>query len=145
MKCVMIIDPDLPRGLQLNAAASLGVSLASRVADLAGGPAVDADGCRYEGITNIPIPVLALDRDGLARKLGEARSKVVESEPAYEGRPDALHVFVFSDVAQASLRYDDYVDALRKKGSEEIIVLGLCLYGPKKLVNGLSGNLPMLR
>lgn len=140
MKCVMIIDPDLPRGLQLNAAASLGVSLASRVPGLAGGAAADADGNRYEGITRVPIPVLALGRSELALKLEEARAESLRA-----GDAGGLLVFAFTDVAQASLRYEDYEAALGSKGAADVAVLGLCLYGPKKVVNGLTGSLPMAR
>lgn len=135
MKCVMIIDPSLPLGLQVNTAAGLGVSLAGKVGGLVGNPVADADSNVYQGIVNIPLPILSLSADELKKKCLEIAAKGDES----------LEVFIFSDVAQRSLSYDDYERNMANTRFQDMSILGICLYGPDKSVNKLSGNLKMLR
>jgi len=135
MKCTMIIDKDLPIGIIANTAAVLGISLASEIEGLTGKKLIDMDGREHEGITNIPIPILALSKEELKEKYDEILEKNNED----------LKVIGFSDVAQKSLSYDDYEVKLTSTSKEQVNYLGLCIYGPKKKVNKLTGNLKMLR
>ncbi len=135
MKCVMIIDLELPLGIQMNTAAALGISLASKVEGLTGKRLLDQDGHIYEGITNIPIPILALKSDEIKAKY----------DILLEKKDPELKVFTFVDVAQKSLSYDDYEMKLARTKYENINFLGLCIYGPKKKVNKLTGSIKMMR
>ncbi|WP_432403456.1 DUF2000 domain-containing protein [Wukongibacter sp. M2B1] len=135
MKCVMIIDKDLPIGLIANTAAALGISLASETKDLIGKKLKDINGRVHEGITNIPIPILALSKEELKDKYDEILEKDNQD----------LKIIGFNDVAQKSLSYDDYEIKLASSDKAQINYLGLCIYGPKKKVNKLTGNLKMLR
>lgn len=135
MKCVMIIDDSLPAGIAANTAAALGVSLSGRIAGLVGESLVDGDGRVHEGVTNIPIPVLALSKE----ELREKHDRIKES-----GDPEIV-LIGFSETAQKSLDYKDYAEKLAYRTKERIDYLGICIYGPKNKVNKLTGSLKMLR
>ncbi|WP_432666681.1 DUF2000 domain-containing protein [Wukongibacter baidiensis] len=135
MKCVMIIDKDLPIGLIANTAAALGISLASETKGLKGKQLKDKDGRSHEGITNIPIPILTLSKEELKNKYDEILEK----------KDQDFKIIGFNDVAQKSLSYDDYEMKLASSDKNQINYLGLCIYGPKKKVNKLTGSLKMLR
>ena len=135
MKCVIIIDRDLPAGLIANTSAALGISLAGTTGDLTGKDISDRDGRVHHGLTSIPIPVLELDQAALKEWY----------DSAIADRDSELKIIGFSDIAQGSLSYDDYEDKLSEKGKDDITYLGVCVYGPRKKVNRLTGNLKMLR
>lgn len=135
MKCVMIIDGSLPAGIAANTAAALGISLSGRIAGLVGESLVDGDGRTHEGVTNIPIPVLALSKE----ELREKHDRIKES-----GDPEII-LIGFSETAQESLNYKDYAEKLAYRTKERIDYLGICIYGPKSKVNKLTGSLKMLR
>lgn len=135
MKCVMIIDPELPLGIQVNTAAALGISIGSEVKGLTGHQLLDRDNNPYEGITNIPIPILALTKDEIKQKYDEL----------LERKNNELKVIAFTDIAQKSLSYEDYESRLAITPYKQLNLLGICIYGPKKSVNKITGNLKMLR
>ncbi|HOM42856.1 MAG TPA: DUF2000 domain-containing protein [Bacillota bacterium] len=135
MKCVMIIDENLPAGIIANATAALGISLASAVDGLIGKGLFDKDERLHQGITNIPIPILTLFKEELRIRYDELLEK---------NDPEIL-VIGFSEIAQKSLNYDDYEIKLAAARKDEIEYLGICIYGPKKKINKLTGNLKMLR
>lgn len=135
MKCVMIIYENLPAGIIANATAALGISLASTVDGLIGKGLQDKDERLHQGITNIPIPILTLSKEELKTRYDELLEK---------NDPEIL-VIGFSEIAQKSLNYDDYEIKLAAVHKDEIEYLGICIYGPKKKINKLTGNLKMLR
>lgn len=135
MKCVMIVDSDLPIGIQVNTAAVLGVSLASEIKGLTGKKLIDKDGVLHEGVTNIPIPILTLSSEEIKQKYNQLL-KIDDNE---------IRVIGFNDVAQKSLEYDDYKLKLAQTNNNTINYLGVCIYGPKKKINKLTGNIKMLR
>ena len=51
----------------------------------------------------------------------------------------------FSEAAQRCLNYEQYIRSLAQLSAEELFYLGVCMYGPKKKVNKLTGSLPLLR
>lgn len=135
MKCVMIIDKDLPVGVAANTAAVLGISLSGRIEGLVGNNLIDMNGRVHQGITNIAIPILASSKEELREKHDEIMEK-----------GDREIVLIgFNDIAQKSLNYKDYEEKLVFKAKEQIHFLGLCIYGPRKKVNSLTGSTKMLR
>ncbi len=56
-----------------------------------------------------------------------------------------LRIIGFSDIAQKSHDYDDYGMTLLEKGRDDIEYLGICIYGPRKKVNKITGSIKMLR
>ncbi|CCQ93202.1 conserved hypothetical protein [[Clostridium] ultunense Esp] len=135
MKCVMIVDENLPRGIIANTTAVLGISLASEIEGLVGKKILDKDDRIHEGITNVPIPILTLSKEEIK----------IRYDDLLEEKDSEIKVIAFNDVAQKSLNYNDYELKLSSTNKEQINYLGLCLYGPRKKINKLTGNLRMLR
>jgi len=135
MKVVMIIDKDLPVGLIANTAAVLGASLGKMVDDLVGGDLADADGNLHLGITTRNIPILGATQE----QLKAIRARLYEAEFAEVTTVD------FNNIAQRSLDYGDYGRLLAETGSGALDYLGVCLFGPQKKVNRLTGSIGLLR
>lgn len=136
MKLVMVINRDLPLGLVANTAAVLGISLSKIYQeDIVGGDIVDADGNLHLGITAQTIPILSASRE----QVKEIREAMFE--PAFA----EVAAIDFSEAAQRCLNYEQYVRSLAQLSAEELFYLGVCMYGPKKKVNKLTGSLPLLR
>ena len=136
MKLVMVINCDLPLGLVANTAAVLGISLSKIYQeDIVGGDIVDADGNLHLGITAQTIPILSASRE----QVKEIREAMFE--PAFA----EVAAIDFSEAAQRCLNYEQYIRSLAQLSAEELFYLGVCMYGPKKKVNKLTGSLPLLR
>ncbi len=134
MKCVMVVDSTLPSGLIANTAAVLGLSLGNHIPGLIGPDITDSGGELHKGITAVPIPVLGSNRDELSRIYRACQTK----------RPD-LTVIGFSTIAQDCHTYAEYMALTGERPSQETQYLGLCIYGSRKVVNSLCGQLKLLR
>ena len=132
-KLALVIDTALPLGLIANAAAYLSFSVGQRLAPALGPNVKDALGREHLGTLTLPIPILATDRAALTR----LRDRAYDVED--------LLVVDFSDAAQSSRTYPEYEAKLAAARPEDLTYLGLTLYGPKKLVNALTGSLALLR
>ncbi len=136
MKLVMVIDKELPVGMIANTAAVLGISLSKMFpAGIVGPDVQDADGNIHIGITAQTIPVLGGSRE----QIKEIRDRLFAA--AYQD----VTAIDFSEAAQRSLEYADYTGALSRLSAADLYYLGVCLYGPKKKVNKLTGNMALLR
>lgn len=132
-KCVMVLDGGLPTGIAVNAAGVLAVTLGRKVEGLVGPDVVDGSGEAHAGIVNVPIPILKAD----ARTVGEIRSRAAGIT--------GLLIVGFTDVAQTSKTYEEYTERMAAASPGGFGYLGLALYGEKRLVNKLTGSLPLLR
>ncbi|MEW9122844.1 MAG: DUF2000 domain-containing protein [Thermotaleaceae bacterium] len=83
----------------------------------------------------LPIPILTLSKE----KIRETYDNLLEK------KDEEIRAIGFSEIAQKSLNYEDYGMKLSAVNRDEINYLGLCLYGPKKKINKLTGNLKMLK
>ena len=134
-KCVMVIDEELPLGLIANTAGIMGFTLGKHRPEAVGPDVADGSGKPHLGIIEFPVPILKASR----QKLRELR------EQLYDPCFSQLTVVGFSDVAQGCKTYDEYIGKAANSGEEDFQYFGLGICGAKKLVNKLTGNLPLLR
>jgi hypothetical protein len=132
-KCVMVLSEGLPAGLAVNTAGVLAFTLGRKLEEVVGPEVVDGSGRTHLGITRIPIPILKAD-ETVVRNIREQAE-----------RTDGMVVVDFTDAAQTSKTYEEYQQKMATRTSEELRYLGVALYGDKKLVNRLTGSLPLLR
>lgn len=131
MKCVMVLADDLPVGLAVNAAGVLAVTLGHQVPALLPPDAVDASGGVHAGLITVPLPILVASRD------------LVKALRQRAHQHSGMTVVGFSDVAQHARSYEAYLAALATTPSEALGYLGIAVYGPKKALNKLVGNLSL--
>ncbi len=135
MKCVMIIDSELPIGVIANTSAILGVTLGKHIPDQVGDNVNDATNNTHLGIITIPITMLKGNKD----LLKDLRKRL------YSPEFSDLVVVDFSDVAQSCNIYSEYVARAASVPEPDHTYLGIALYGEKKKLNKLTGFLPLLR
>ena len=134
-KCVLVLDPDLPLGVIANTAAICGITLGKHRPDAVGPDVTDRDGNTHSGIIEFPVPVLRASRNDLK----QLRQRLYSPDFA------AVAVVDFSDLAQGCRTYDEYIFKAAEAEGTSLTYLGLGLCGPRKLVDRLTGNLPLLR
>ena len=83
----------------------------------------------------IPVPILKASKE----KLKELRLKL------YEPSFSELTVVDFSNVAQSCNDYDEFTSKAAQTDGDSFQYFGVGICGAKKLVNKLTGNLPLLR
>ena len=135
MKLVMVVNKDLPLGLIANTTAVLGITVGRLFEEVVGPDIYDADGNLHLGITSRVIPILA----GTGEQIRTIRDRAVE-----DGNED-IQVIDFSEIAQKCKSYNDYREHLSNMKYEDIYYLGICMYGPVKKINKLTGSMPLLR
>lgn len=134
-KCVMIIDEKLPLGLIANTAAIMGITLGEKFPEVVGKDVMDKNAHEHFGIIEFPVPILKGDADGIR----EIRNRLYE-----EAFSDLLCID-FSDVAQSCKTYEEFIGKMKDVDTVDLNYLGVCICGPKKKVNKLTGSLPLLR
>lgn len=135
MKCVMVIDSELPIGVIANTSAILGVTLGNQIPEQVGDDVVDASNKMHLGIITIPIAMLKGNKDILK----DLRERL------YSPEFSDLLVADFSDVAQCCNVYSEYVAMAASVQEQEHTYFGVAIYGEKKKVNKLTGFMPLLR
>ncbi len=134
-KCVMVLDEELPLGMLANTAGIMGITLGKHIPETIGPDVCDKSGMMHRGIIATPVPVL---------KASKERIRQIR-EQLYEPRFSELIAVDFSDVAQSCNIYEDYIKKAADTEEKEHVYFGVGICGDKKLVNKLTGNLPLLR
>lgn len=134
-KCVMVIDAALPLGIVANTAGILGITLGRHIPERVGPDVTDRSGNTHLGIIQIPVPVLKADRE----QLKALRARL------YQPEFSELTVVDFSNVAQGCNDYDGFTAKAATVDTQDYQYFGLGICGPKKLVNKLTGSMPLLR
>lgn len=134
-KCVMVINSELPLGLIANTAGILGITLGKLAPQIVGEDVVDQSGNTHLGVVAIPVPILSVSTE----KLKKIR------EQLYQPEFSDLIVVDFSDIAQSCKNYPEYIEKAAQASEAQITYFGIGLYGLKKRVNKLTGDLPLLR
>lgn len=135
MKCVLVIDSQLPIGLISNTAAVLSLTIGKKVEGIIGPDVVDGSGQIHTGITTIPLPILKSTKEELLSLKQKLTSEEFQD----------LLVVDFSNAAQTTKNYEEYTQKIATYTKENLEYLGIALYGDKKKVNKLTGSLPLLR
>lgn len=134
-KCVMVIDEILPLGIIANTAAIMGITLGKKMPEVVGTDVTDQAGCEHLGIIEFPVPILR----GTGSIIKQIREKLYQ--PDFQD----LTVVDFSDLAQSCKTYDEFVEKMSRVPESALQYFGVAICGPKKKVNKLTGNMPLLR
>lgn len=135
LKCVMVVDENLPLGIIANTAAVMGITLGKEVPEIVGQNVYDKTEHCHMGIIEFPVPILK----GTLEIIKELRGKLYQ--PEFSG----LKVVDFSDVAQSCKTYDEFIEKIAKTPEADLNYFGIAICGSKKLVNKLTGSMPLLR
>lgn len=135
LKCVMVIDENLPLGIITNTAAVMGITLGKRFPNTVGDDVYDKTGNCHLGITEFPVPILK----GNPTLIKELRERL------YQPECDELAVVDFSDVAQSCKTYDEFIGKIGNVPEDDLNYFGIAICGNKKQVNKLTGSIPLLR
>lgn len=133
-KCVIVLDGALPQGKSANIAAILGISLGRALPEVVGPDVSDGSGTVHPGIIAFPVPILRGDRESL-----RALREKLRTEP-FSG----LFAAEFTDLAQGCRTYGEFQERMAAAPEDGLRYLGIAVCGEKKLVNRLTGNLPLL-
>lgn len=131
-KGAILLNEDLPIGLQANIAAVLALSLGKSHPEIVGHNNTTKDNEELNGITQIPIPVLKAGPSILSRIF-------------FETKDSDIFVTIFNNSALSTKNYNDYTSHLAETLSEKMEIHGVLLYGESSSVKKVTGNLPLLR
>ena len=134
-KCTLVIDCSQPVGIIANTASVLSITLGRQLNNLVGADVYDKDGERHLGITQMPIPILGASPD----KIKEIRLKLLSL-----ARKDVI-IIDFCDIAQKSKTYQDYEAMMRLTGGNDVRYIDIAIYGDKKTINKVTGNLSLIK
>lgn len=134
-KCVMVFNEELPLGIIANTVGILGITLGKYIPETVGPTVFDKDQYQHLGIITTPVPIL---------KTTQAKIKEIRQQLYLPDFKDLI-VVDFSDVAQSCNIYDEYIAKANQTAEEDFTYYGIAIYGTKKLVNKLTGSLPLLR
>lgn len=132
-RIAIILAPELKPGQMANRSAVLATGLAARHPEIVGPALTTADGHRLEGITKVPMAVLA------ARDLADVQRLTLKANQL------GCSLMVYLSRAQGLRSYEAYQASIARGRFEELDVDAVILYGPKKRVNKVTGNLSLMR
>jgi Protein of unknown function (DUF2000) len=130
---VVVVDESLPPGRAANATGMLALTLGATVAELPGAALVDADGDAHPGL--IPEGLLVLRAP--VNRLGELRARAAAGEE--------VGVIDFPTDCQQTTDYDEVRRRVAGIPTADLRYLAILLYGPRRAVGRLTGNLALLR
>jgi Protein of unknown function (DUF2000) len=133
LRCVIVVDDSLPPGLAANATGMLAVTLGASVAGLPGAALVDADGDVHPGLIPQGLAVLRAPAD----RLSDLRALAAASED--------VGVIDFPTDCQQTTDYDEVRRRVAAIPAPHLRYLAILLYGPRRAVSRLTGNLALLR
>lgn len=133
-KCVLIIDRSLNGGVIANIAAVLSMSIGKKLNGLIGPDIMDGNGECHHGLTQLPVPVLS----ATSLQLKEIRRQFLSENSGTSFLVD------FNNYAQQARTYEEYTALLQSAHPEEIVYLGIALYGDKKIVNRQTKGLHLI-
>lgn len=133
-KCVIVVNENLAPGLIANTTAVLAATLGKLDQTIIGEDVLDLENNKHYGIVQIPIPILKGNQELLRNLLEKAKN--------YN---DEIVTIDFSDLAQSCRSYPEYISKMKVTREACLNYSGICLYGNKKRINKLTGNLSLLK
>jgi hypothetical protein len=132
-RCVIVVDESLPPGPAANATGMLAITLGDTVAGLPGAALIDADGDVHPGLIPQGLTVLRAPAD----RLSDLRAQAAASED--------VGVIDFPTNCQQTTDYDEVRRRVAGIPAADLRYLAILLYGPRRAVSRLTGNLALLR
>ncbi|MEJ2639521.1 MAG: DUF2000 domain-containing protein [Desulfosarcinaceae bacterium] len=132
-RIAIILSTELEAGQMANRAAVLATGLAARHPEIVGPPLATADGRTLGGITKVPMAVLAADDPAHVQRLTLKADQL------------GCTLMVYLARAQGLRSYEAYQRSIAQDRFDELDVDSVILYGPKKRVNKVTGNLALVR
>lgn len=135
-KLAIVVDDSLPAGLLANAIAVVAFSMGARRPELCGRDLLSADGMEVPGIVSIAMPVLTAPA---------VRLHAIHAQALALPADDGVAVVGFTEQAQRPQTYDTYAATIAQTPAGLLCYRSIALYGPRKKVDRLVGNLPLLK
>jgi hypothetical protein len=132
LKWVVVVDDSLPAGIAANAAICTAAATADRVIGLLGPDAVDAEGRTHPGLPWAGCSVLRASTEQLAA----IRARADDSEGVFVADMPAA--------AQLTRVYDEYLDAVAEKRSDDLSYYAVSVVGPRNRIDRIVGRLALL-
>jgi len=132
-KLVIVVAANLATGMMANRCAALSVGITGSHPEIIGSPTETADGIVLGAITRMPIPILV--------------AKEIKSLPEMENkaRLQGCTTLVYLSRAQGLRSYQAYLDSIKATPYADLDIDAIAIYGDKKIVSSLTGNLAILR
>lgn len=131
-KGIVIVNENLPVGLKANICAVLGMSLGKKYPEIVGGDIFTLDRESIPGITQIPLPIL--------QSSSEKLSEIFDSH-----RNSDVFMTIFDNSALTTKNYSEFQNKISCVNLAELQIHGLIAYGPKKTINKISADIPLLK
>ncbi len=132
-KMVIVVAANLATGMVANRCAALSVGITGSHPEIIGFPTETADGIVLGAITRMPIPVLV--------------AKEIQALPEIENkaRLQGCTTLVYLSRAQGLRSYQAYLDSIKATPYADLDIDAIAIYGDRKIVSSLTGNLAILR
>lgn len=130
LRCVVILNADLPAGKAANAAAVISLTLGQRHPQFVGTELVDGDEKSWPGLIPVGIPVLSASDEQLASLVGQCAEQ-------------GFDTILFPVEGQMTVDYAAFSAAVRQIPTDQLQHLGLGIVGEKKALRKLTGKLKL--
>lgn len=130
LRCVVILNADLPVGKAANAAAVLSLTLGQRHPHFVGSELVDGNEKAYPGLIPVGIPVLAANNERLVSLVSQCDER-------------GFDAILFPVEGQMTVDYAAFCAAVRQIPTHELQHLGVGIVGEKKALRKLTSNLKL--
>ncbi|MGL5436110.1 MAG: DUF2000 domain-containing protein [Lachnospiraceae bacterium] len=113
----------------------MGITIGKLFPQAVGVDVVDESGREHLGIIEFPVPILK----GSSETIRKLRTQL------YKQKFQKLMVVDFPDIAQSCKTYTEYIHKIAGIQETDLSYFGIAIYGDKKMISSLTGNMPLLR
>ena len=130
LRCVVILNTDLPVGKAANAAAVISLTLGQRHPGFVGPQLVDGSGLAHPGLIPVGIPILAATNEQLSSLTGQCQELNFD-------------LVLFPLEGQMTVDYAAFCEAVSHIPTDDLQHLGLGIVGEKKALRKLTAKLKL--